>query len=203
VRPSTQPTNRHMMRTGSVTLYFDNDQADFYARGGICWPMAWGYDHKINGHVLIAGQDIDTGEITIFREQEFVSVSNIIENGKIIFAGLESFFISGWSDFYLRDFFWHGNQITTKKWRLGTIRNNMIDPKPFFLNVDWAGDDQAALMMWHELKTENINMKPIGEKSILVRDINSIQKNDPNPPPSVHALMALIAGYNRYPWRQR
>jgi len=204
MRPDKEPEQAHAdLARNCTTLYLDDDDADFYMRGAICWPIQWpdGADNEITGHVLVAGVDIKTKDITVFKEQSFVTVSNILEDGRIVYPGLETFFNRTWSKYFLRDYYWHGNEVTTKQWRLETIRNDLINPKPQFIKVDWSEDDQASMQMWHEFKVGKINFKPIGRESVTYQQLMRIKTGEKITLPSVHALITLIAGLKRYPWR--
>lgn len=205
MRPEQEPKQAHdNYGKRCTTLFFeDGESADFYMRGSVCWPMSWpdGEDTEISGHALISGQDIETKEITIFKEHPFVSVSNILNDGRIEYPGLESFFNHAWSRYFLRHFFWHGNEVTTKQWRLEVLRNDMIMPKPYLINVEWHDDSQAIMQMWRGFNMDQINFKVIGRKAILIKQLSRMKKGEKEMLPAVQSLMSLISGINRYPWR--
>ncbi len=79
-------------------LYFPNgDSAEFYMRGGICWPITYECRGKMenNGFALMAGQDIKTQNIYVFEEISFVTIENILNQatGQIEFHGLSYWLI--------------------------------------------------------------------------------------------------------------
>jgi hypothetical protein len=205
MRPYSEPNQVHdNLGRNCTTLFFnDSEDADFYMRGSICWPIEWpsGNEMEISGHAIIAGMDVKTKDITVFKEHSFMTVSNILNDGVIEYPGLETFFNSAWSKYFCRDYYWHGNEVTTKQWRLETIRNELIRPKPHFIKVDWSDDDQSRMQMWREFKTGKVNLKPIGRNSTTSKQITNMRKDKKTDLPAVHALIALIAGMKRYPWR--
>ena len=81
------------------TLFFrdHDDSAEFFLRGGVYWPSA-----DSNGFVVLAGQEVLTNKIWVFREAEFQTVEDITQDGQIRLHGVNHFFNRSWSKYFCR-----------------------------------------------------------------------------------------------------
>ncbi len=184
------------------TLYFhDGSSGDYRMRGAVCWPMTVERtkgDPNVEGFILMAGQDVDTGKVFIFEQKKFVVVDHIVNNGVIEFEGISSWFNRCWSKYFARDFFWNQTREHAKAYRLEVIRSKMIDPKPQFIEVGWGDVAEVKHTVWKLVKTNKIWYE---QGSQLHEELDLIKKGELETVPSVHAMMCLAYGLERYPIR--
>ena len=179
---------------GTVTLYFDNQvHAEYMMRGGVCWPE--GED----GFAILAGQDVNNKKIHVFKQSSFLTVDNILRADRSIeYYGLSSFFNQSWSGYFGRDFFWNQDEEIHKRFRLQVGRSPMIEPKPQFIPAPYA-DERDANHLIFEYKA--LGKLKFDKDSELHRQLERLKHDEKAKLPAVHALRCLLAGYERYPFR--
>lgn len=203
-----KPTKCHYdAKKGISILYFkddDNKIGEYYMRGGICWPVVFeepDNPRDYSGYAILAGQDVWTKKIVIFEERSFVTVDHILRPNKTIeFDGLAPWFNRCWSHYFGCLFYWHQDFELAKKFRLETIRSQMVQPKPQFVEVPWSDDEAARMQIWKYIKLKALDGQKDGD---LFRQMQQVQKEDKKTMPAVHALACLISGFERFPYRGR
>ncbi|MCP4570578.1 MAG: hypothetical protein GY841_23585 [FCB group bacterium] len=191
------------MEKQTSTLYFsDGSNGDYRMRGGVCWPMSVERtpgNPDIEGFILMAGQNVDTGKVFIFEQRTFVVIDHIVnQSGVIEYEGISSWINKCWSKYYARDFFWNQTREHAKSYRLEVIRSKMIDPKPQFIEVGWGDVAEVKHTVWRLVKTGKIWYE---KGSQLHEELDLIKKGQIESVPSVHAMMCLAYGLERYPIR--
>jgi len=185
-------------------LYFPNgDSAEFYMRGGICWPITYECRGKMenNGFALMAGQDIKTQNIYVFEEISFVTIENILNQatGQIEFHGLSYWFNKVWSEYYARKYFWGQDETLHRRHYLKVIRSPIIEPKPGFIEVPISDPKDVTSSIFQYSQTDKLKIE---KESQLAEQIKMIGPESNTQPPSVQALSFLLVGFEMYPWRE-
>lgn len=176
---------------------------EYSMRGGVCWPklVERSGGHEYEGFILVAGQDVRTKVVTVFNARKFQTVENIIEDDKIAFRGIADWLTKMWSKYFVRTYYWDQDFELSKTKRLEVLRSPMVNPKPQFVEVDISTTEEARMAMWRFVKLGKLNAGKKGTD--LHEQIVSSKIIDRDSQPAVHALSCLLAGIERYPWRER
>lgn len=214
-----RPTHSHYNhRRRTSSLYFGVDMAgkdesamtaspvEARMAGGICWPVlvpardGSGGGLEFEGAVILAGEDIETGLVTIYEQRTFVTVENVLgPDRRIEFHGLAPWFTQVWARYYVRDFYWFQDFELTKRYRLEVFRSQMVmEPKPSFIEVPWSDPREALGLAWKYVKTNRLRFE---NNSILHQALKTVAPEDRVMNPIIHSLCCLMAGIERFPWR--
>ena len=197
-------------KTGTSRLFFPWDDltktredAEHYMRGGVCFPTAVTMpngDIDVQGYIIMAGYNIDTGITTIFEEREFIVIQNILgQKGELDYEGLGQWLNKTWSKYFAKQYFFHQDHEMTKQYRLEIIRDQTIVPTPEFVKVPWDSDQEAQNIIWKNIKMKKIRYDKDGK---IVEGLKKIKAGEKEVVPVVHALQCLLAGLERYPFRR-
>jgi len=173
----------------------------YYVKGSISFPVYNEQSQKSEGWVIVGAQEIKSGEVVIMTETKWYCVDTETENDKIIQAGLDGWFAQVWAAYACRKFY-HADKIGTySQFLLQTVRNENIEPKPWFPEVDFYDQDNAInnLYAWRtrgkliidessRLMGQLLLWEQTGRKQML---------------PAVQSLLTLMAAYERYPYRKQ
>jgi len=96
---------------------------------------------------------------------------------------------------------WYWNQPNeqTKSYRLEIVRNPIIQPKPRLIRIKWSDDDDARMRIWRAVQTNKLRQE---RGQPLAEQIQTMQPGDKRNLPAAHALMCMLAGMERYPYRR-
>lgn len=170
-------------------------------RGGICWPVAvetsGGTD--VQGYAVLVGQDVKTKICWVFEQRDFVTVDHIIEDTKITYPGVSTWFNDCWSRYFGDKFYWNQDDELTRSYRIDVWRSDMIKPKPSLIEISWPDDRSVLHLVWKMVKTRKIRFD---DGSMLHRQLGDAKKDDKKLKPAVHALSCALAGILRYPFRE-
>lgn len=190
-------------------LHFDKPHKDmdgeYYMKGGLCWPIPvrFGADHGASGFILMAGQNIETKKIYIFKQTSFLSIENIFDSqGKMEIEGLSGFFNKCWSEYFGKNFYYHQDESTHKMFLLKALRSKIILPKPAFIEIEWENSANMEALIW---RLGNTGILKFEKDSELHKALNlfEIQTDHRDTLPAVYALKCLLCGLECYPWRKR
>lgn len=200
-----RPINREAnLERGTVILYFkDDDPREFYMRGAVCWPISFIRNGAVdvNGFILMAGMDVQTGVVQVFEQRDFVVVESIIgKDYKVEFEGVSRWFNGIWSRYFARDYYWHHEVEQARKYRLEVIRSMVIDPKPQFIEVPWTDSTDADHLIWMLVKTGKLKFE---SGSQVHRELEIAKEAEKETIPAMHALRCLVMGLGRYPWKEK
>jgi len=183
---------------------YPHEIAEFYIRGGVCWPITVERDdgHKdFEGFAIMAGQNIKTKQITVFDQRAFVCIDNIVgENSVIEYPGLAPWLNECWAKYFGEKFYWHQDWQLAKTYRLDVHRSKMVKPKPQFIEIEWANDEDIEVLIWKYVKMGRLVFQEGSDLDVALR---SVKKGEKETLPPVHALACLLAGIERHPWRER
>lgn len=203
--PIQKPINAipQRRRKTSVLIFPDGSQAEYYLRGGICWPMPFkeGNINVIRGFVLICGVHTKTGVVSVFEQTPFASVDHLINSkGIIVDGGIGAckLFNLAWQTYYCRKYYFHQQTHTHNMFRKQVRASRMIDPKPSFKFIDWKDDEDIAITMW--AKTHRKQLLIDGD-SPLADQLKSYQANPAVVSTGRWALLCALAGMDKYSWR--
>jgi hypothetical protein len=191
-------------RRGTSTLIFPDNEPkpiEYYVRGGICWPIPLPQeDNEIVGFALIAGVNVETDEIMIFEEREFACVDNIMgEDHQIEFEGVAPFFNMCWQKYYCHKFFYNQRKEMHRKYMLETVRSDSIKPKPQFIRMHWDKNHDVEQIMYEKQTLNRLKCEQDGE---LHQQIKTYTVVPGNPHPAMYALFCLLAGLQKFPWKE-
>lgn len=205
-----QPTQQHYQpERRTVILRFGSDDnplnGEYYCRGGVCWPVAVRNSdgRSAVGHAVMVGFNLQTKKYTVFEDREFVCVDPIVENGQVTFDGVSNWFNQCWSKYYCQYWYYHQDETTHRTYLLQTIRSQMIQPKPGFIEVPWQDENAVAPMFWQMVNTKRLKF---GSKTILeqARQYQAmLGSSELALFPAVYALVCALSGMERWPWRER
>lgn len=182
---------------------------EWVMRGGICWPV-YG-TQPIPGVAVLAGQSVAGRHWVVFREHAFLVIDPMLgerpEGGgprAIVYDGIAGWLNKAWSAWYCTSWYWSQPYDVATPFRLDVGRSEMIKPKPCFVEV--VGFDRVSVSLRlvefiakGRLKFAKDGMVADG----LAQWQSSGVAGAIEPPPAVHALMCLVAGVSRSPWRDR
>ena len=200
-----KPVQRHAnIKRGTSNLYFkDESPIEYRMRGGVCFPtmVHSGGRADIQGFILMSGQDVKTKKVHIFEQRDFVVIESILDDNQVIeFPGIAPWLNKCFSRYYARHFFWNQDFELAKKYRLEIIRSQMVNPKPRFIEVPWADEQEARATIWKYIKLGMITWD-VGSQ--LDRALEQVKTDDKDLSPAIHALTVLLAGVERYPFREQ
>lgn len=202
-----RPIDRHYnFEDHTSTLFFDNEVGErYYMRGGICWPVMSLKDgvYDIRGFALVAGLNVKTQVTTIFEQYPFVTVDNIIEDGKITFRGLAPWLTTMWDRYYVDTYYWAMQEYeVVKKYRLDLMRSKiMAQVKAHMIELRWDDPQQANMVIWRLIKLKQLKIE--AESSLLsaLAKVDKLVLGEINP--EVHALQCVTVGMDRFPYRKK
>jgi len=182
-------------RRETSTLYFKNfdDSGEFYMRGAVCWP-----EGDSDGFAIMAGQQIDNGQVYVFEQVEFATIEDIRGKGQIItYHGLASWLNRCWSKYYARLYFYHQSDTTHDRFRLQIYRSQTIEPKPSFIEAPITNEEDCRSLVVDFIRTGRVSIESGSE---LARQLEVSKYDDKAELPAVRALGRLLAGLQRYPF---
>lgn len=198
-----KPYNRHYnIEQSTVTLYYkDASHGEYCVRGGICFPMYVEYPKPdVFGYAVLGCQDIKTGLVTIFEQQAFEVIDNIVKDGEILHEGIASWLNMCWSRYYGRKFFFAQDYELSRKYRLDIHRSPMIQPKPEIIEIEAYDEADMRHIIWHYVKMRKVKYEKGSE---LHKVLDVMKHGDKIVHPAVHALQMLLCGIDRFPYRKK
>jgi hypothetical protein len=188
------------VRKLSKLAFPDGEVGFFFMRGGVCWPIpvttARGTEYY--GHVLMAGQDVETGIVYIFEEDFFTTP--LVSAGK---PGLDAFMLRVWREYFARHYFCAGDFRVARKF-IAPIekQSKRFDEKRLAFHFHHLGEFDAerdASVIWEYLSRSMLFM-PRGRTFEAVATLKSgavpISDNVP-----ALALASLLYGLDLAPWK--
>ena len=168
-------------------------------RGALGWPEA-----NYEGMALMAGVDILTGTVVVFREFPWLTVDHWLENGVPKeredgpghYLGVTQFFNECRSTFGCSSYFWGGQHLDTARRHARQCYDSPMTIKSLeLIEVKWAKEVGDKLVEeW--LKTEKIKID--GRCKTLISHLKDAHI-DPDQG-GVKAMRALLAGLEQQPW---
>lgn len=185
-------------------LYFDDHPTmECHMRGGICWPIQYEENGQLdtNGYAIMAGMDVKTGVVYVFEQEQWVSIDNIInpEDGSMRYVGLSHWFNRVWQEYFGSSFFFHQNFELARRYRLQIYRSPMVYPNPKFKLLPPTDAHDMVSTIWRYVKEGRLKYE---RGQILDSQLMAVKSGDKQVLPAVHALGCLLAGLDRYPWRE-
>lgn len=194
-------------------LFFQEEDGqragEYLVRGAVCFPIMIESPgaregerlHDIVGFALLACQDVKTGVVTIFEQQEFAVIDHIIRDQRIEHKGLSVWFNQCWSRYFGRKYFYfHKDHEYARKFRLDIHRSVMIQPKPEMIELEIYDDSELNHVIWSYVKTQRL----VYEKdSPLHIQMKILKDSDKIVHPAIYALQVLLCGLDRFPYRKR
>ena len=199
------PSRVHANAARKTSVLFFPDSAEgreFYMRGAVCWPTLVDREdgsQDVQGYALMAGLEVATGFVQVFEETDFVTVEHILTPEQIIqHKGLAPWLNTNWSRYYGDTYFWRQGDELTRKYRLEVVRSPWCRPKPHFVEVEWQDEAEARQLVWRYVKLRRLGVARNGK---LASAMQAAKMDKGAAAPALHALQCLLAGLERYPWR--
>ena len=170
----------------------------YFVRGGICFPSLDKSDGRVRGFAIAAGKHLQSGSVLIFAEKEFVSIPHILgTEGQIIESGSVGFFNEMWSKLGLDAYYYHQDDETAARYMTQGLDCAMLQPKPFFCEINWKDDFQAQSAYWSLLVSNKLFFE---KESLLYKSFSRWNEGEPFPkfPVEVRALLCALTGIERY-----
>lgn len=176
----------------------------FYFRGAIAWPQG-----TEEGFALLAGQDLDTKHIIIFKQYPFWTIDNWLkpdgniytrEDGKGYYTGLLEFIADNLAHFKCASYFWGDQHIEYyQRFAKEVYQNPQASRRIELIEVPYVHENGPSLLL-EKLRTEKFSgeVDTILEKSLSMFTGMQTTKADYDNP--VRALMTLLAGFEFQPW---
>ena len=173
----------------------------YYVRGAVCWPILNESTGISEGHIICAAQRIATGAIIVFEDTPFRCIDHIVTpEGKVEFRGLCSWFNAVWSKYSATLFYRSGNDETHRVYLLQILRSVNIKPSPSFPEVYLADEADAVNVLYNWRSRKKLVIDQDGKlHSDLIMWENTGRKVKMA---SVQALLILVNGYEKYPFRR-
>jgi len=198
-----KPTKARWDKDRNLTkLFFDENLPPeyYYVRGSIEWPIG-----LMPGYALLSAQNIRTKELWIYEEFPFWSVSTTGTN-----LPLWAWLKDVWKK-YLCRYFYYTNTKDHPRYYLQILREPLIRTHPVFVEAELASKNQASidnlLLEYQRLKRIKID-KEAGNPKIMGNLLDQLMakkkgyiKEDIEIP-GVTALWGLLAGYEKFPYKQ-
>jgi hypothetical protein len=201
-----RPTKVKANKDGSVLLEFPweayNGKRDgrYYVKGAISFPVYVEHDQKAEGWVIVAAQEVKSGEVVVLTDTKWYCVDTEAENDTIIHQGLDGWFSAVWSAYACRTFYHSDKLGTHQQYMLQIIRNDNIEPKPWLCEVQFY-DQENAINNLYAWRTRGKLI--IDESSRLMGQLLLWEQTGRKQMlPAVQALLTLMAAYERYPYRK-
>ena len=191
-------------------LRFCNDDShpengEFWIRGGICWPVVprTGAGGIAVGHAVLVGFNLQKKTYIVFEDTEFKCIDPIIENGRMTFEGIASWFNMCHANYFVRYFYYYADELTHRTYLLPTLRSKMISRAPGFIEVPWQSDSDVLPVFWRL-----VNLKRLKQSSQAIKDQarqcqGALGAVELALYPAMYALTCALVGMERWPWRER
>lgn len=193
----------------TTNLHFDGGVVKpFYLRGSIAWPVG-----KEEGFALLAGFDLQAREIIVFEEFRFWTFEHWrnpdgsiherdIEEGAGFHLGLIQFIQDNISKYNASSYFWGGQHIDIwSRWGSEVYSHKETPRRVELIEVPYVSEVGDGLI--HEkLKTKQFKGASGSLLETSVTQFVNMQNtgNDVGSDNAVHALRALLAGFQFQPW---
>lgn len=191
-------------RQTSILFFEDKDAGEYMVRGSVCFPILIDVPSSntkdIVGYALLGCQNVETGVVHIFEQQEFSTIDHIITDQRITHKGLNVWFNMCWSKYFGRKFFYAQDYELCRKYRLDIHRSAMLNPKPEMIEIETHDSADMQHFIWSYIK----NVRLVYESgSVLHNLLAQMKTNDKVTHPAIYALQVLLCAYDRFPYRKK
>ena len=173
--------------------------SEYQMAGGICWPLLM-ENNVFQGAAVLAGRNVKTGIIYVFEQEPFASIEHIKDgDGNITSRGLAPWFTKNWATYYAFRYYWFQVDEYNRMFRLRIRKCAMINPKPSLVDVHWADDEHAQIIISDYLEQHKLKI----QSGTMLHEQLEQQKADPDkgPFPAIHAAACMLTGISekRFP----
>lgn len=183
---------------------------EFYIRGAVCWPatIGEGVDTATEGFVIVAAQEIKSRKVYVLEARPFLCVDHITNaEGVIQYEGIAPELVRWFARYYCDTYFWHDHSDTHNRYLVQMVRSEMLNPKPWFVEVMWYDDSQARHALYELISQQRFVffggenpgkglVEPLYTALLQMRDSGAVL-------PAAKAALTLAMGYEKFPWRER
>ena len=194
-KPDYDPT-RNTIRV----WHTDGPPNEYRMYGGICWPFEEHSGVRINfeGHAVVCGLEVRTKDVHVFSHTEFSTVDPQKDKNQVVIQeGVAQWLNRMWSEWYCLSYYWHGNAMTSRNYRIAVSRSPWCRPKPQLIEAKWQEDEYANFLLLNAM-----SLKKFSGPNELISPI-SMQKNlDKKLHPPRHAILCAMIGMETHPWKE-
>ena len=165
----------------------------YLMRGGICFPMMT--DLGFSGYAILCGRNMVTKTNYVFEEREFKVINHLIEDEKLIYEGLSSWFPEMWKTYFADTFFFNQDYETQKKYRTQIFRSALANPSPRFLQVRWQDKQQPMHTIFEK---DTLGQLKYRSKGGLKKQMEIYSTGETEDLPALHALKCALVGMDKY-----
>lgn len=189
----------------SRLVFSDGRTGQYHMRGGICAPLSemQGAYSRTQGYVVLCGQNVMTGEVSVWEHRAFTRVEHMVKDGALVEEGVQSFFLRSWSLYGCREFYWHENGVWTAHFARAVRNCKAIEPRARFLDLVWPQNGSAEQIL-HGYKSACSLSIPRSLRDAIQSRIADAERapgkilNEP-----MHALVCCLLGMAQRPWRAK
>lgn len=172
-------------------------------RGGVCWPkmMARGFGGgEVEGFVCLLMEDPDAGIVYVSKERKFTVVEDVIRDNRIEREGICRWLDEAWKECGCDTYYCMTEAQTNLRYQLQALRSGFVVQKPQFVNLEFADCSQAEHCLFEWMSIGKLKYRKDGEVHKALRR-HVVGRGMAEASPEVLALMAGVAGMERYPCR--
>lgn len=191
-------------RDTSTLMFRDGEQKEFFLRGAVCWPVIRPVNDSIEGCILLAGVECDSGAVYLFEQHSFGSVMPVLDadRRRIAGFGVGPVLSVCWSAYLCRKFFFNHVDGEALNNEVLAGREASIQPKPVCIGVDWPDDATAwaRIRQWEPRIVAGPG--PLAQQRDEWEAAYKLGGAQMIHFPAVWALACLVTGLERWPWRK-
>ncbi len=188
-------------RDTSTLQFADGTQAEFFLRGGVCFPSE--VAGQARGHLVLVGLDVRRSVLLVFEETPFYQVANqVSESGVITQEGVAGWLSMVWQSYFNRRYFHNAGEHQLDLYRKAARQCAMLEPKPRWRPVRWDHEQEAAGAVWAAVDGERIMLNPGPLSDELGQFRNATGAKMLSHYPAVWALACALLGLELHPWRK-
>jgi hypothetical protein len=192
----------------STNLHFEGGaRAKFYMRGSIAWP-----EGSQEGFAMMAGQNIESGEIFIFEQFPFWTIDHWLNPDKTIrkrddgegyHLGLIQFVQDNQALYKSASYFSGGQHVDIcRRFSIDLYRNNMLPREHIeLISVPYVQEVGDNLII-EKLQLRKYKAQTDSRLANSVKQWMKLRAAGTGDDMAVHALRILLAGYEYIPWKK-
>src|SRR4030042_1484287 len=115
------------------------------------------------------------------------------------YKGINVWFNEVFTKYCCTKYYFNQPEELSIRFRLEISRAFMIQPKPKFVECPLYNEDDIMSVVWHSIKSENIQ---VDKGSEIIKALEVMKDSDKDMVPAVYALGMCLLGFERFPWRK-
>lgn len=172
-------------------------------RGGICWPkmVARGFGGGgVEGFMVVLMENPDDGLVWVAMERKFEVVDDLLRDGAVEREGICRWFGKAYELCGCETWYCMTEAQTNMRYQLQVLRSGWVKGNPGFVNLEFADASQAEHCLFEWMGVGRLKYQRNGEIHKALRS-HVVGRGLAEASPAVTALMAGVAGMERFPCR--